>query len=368
MGDPVRVAGIQRALDRATVQGLSWALAAGLGPLLYRAIRDRPGTVSRELYDRLLGANLAAQVRHGELIDAALDVIELCLAAGVPVTLLKGISISEQHYPEGHLRPMTDIDILLPADAFMSIETQLLRRGYRRGPDTLGPDPHHGVPLVHPKRDVWLELHTALFQRNSILASNGGFNEHMLASHSLESTFHGLPVRRLSDELQLAYVASYWTQDLSDYRIHPSFLPPMLDAIRILSVGSRRFNWDRLPELLTNDMSRASVYLLLSYLSRAGIVKVADPVLSGLALGQNLVSVAERTLIHSFIEYSLVRGRPFRLFNSWHIWVNCLEPGNHLAKVLKLPWRVLFPPGYPHRYNARRQLRRVADLARRLRG
>ncbi len=127
MGDPVRVAGIQRALDRATVQSLSWALAAGLGPLLYRAIRNRPGSGSRELHDRLLGANLAAQVRHGELIDAALDVIELCLAAGVPVTLLKGISISEQHYPEGHLRPMTDIDILLPAVAFMSIEAQLLR-------------------------------------------------------------------------------------------------------------------------------------------------------------------------------------------------------------------------------------------------
>jgi hypothetical protein len=66
------------------------------------------------------------------------------------------------------------------------------------------------------------------------------------------------------------------------------------------------------------------------------------------------------------VERHQMGGRPFRLLNSWHIWSNLVAPGPHSAKLLKLPWNILFPPSYPHRYNLRRQLQRVTELARRL--
>jgi hypothetical protein len=354
------------ALANAAEGPIRWALDAGLGPLLYGAARASPGRLTAAVHDRLLSADLTAQVRHGERVDAATDVIELCVDAAVPVTLLKGISISEQHYPAGHLRPMTDLDVLVPADAYASIEAILLRRGYRHGADTLGDDPHHGVPLIHPKRGVWLELHTALFHRGSTLRRNCAFSPDHIGAQSIDSTFCGLPVKRLTDELQLVYVASYWTQDLCAYRMHPSFVAPLFDAVRLLGLPQRTLDWAGLLGWLDNETARASLYLLLAYLSRRGVAAIPSAVLTRLAAGQNLVAGPELRVIHALLDRHLVAGRPFKLFNSWHFWANLLEPGSHVAKVLKLPWNILFPPSYPHRYSLRRQLQRMSQLARRL--
>jgi len=70
-------------------------------------------------------------------------------------------------------------------------------------------------------------------------------------------------------------------------------------------------------------------------------------------------------VIDRLIDDYLVRGRPFTLFNSWHIWLNLLEPGSHLAKLALLPWRIAFPPSYPHRFDLRGQAARLARFFRR---
>ena len=72
-------------------------------------------------------------------------------------TLLKGISISDQHYPIAHLRPMGDIDILIPADAYESVESALLHRGYARKP---GFTVSKGA-VSHPRREVGTSQYVA---------------------------------------------------------------------------------------------------------------------------------------------------------------------------------------------------------------
>jgi hypothetical protein len=212
---------------------------------------------------------------------------------------------------------------------------------------------------------VWLELHTALFHKSSALRRNRTFSPAHVAEQSIDSSFNGLPVRRLTDELQLAYVASYWTQDLTAHRIHPSFVMPLFDTARLLT-NHRELDWRALFSWLDNDMATASLYLMLAYLSRRNVVVVPDEVLGHLAASQNLLATAELRLMHAMVDRYLLGGRPFRVFNSWHIWGNLLAPGSPSAKLLKLPWNILFPPSYPHRYSLRRQLQRVTDLARRL--
>ena len=274
-------------LESANPRSIHWAFDAGLGPLLDRALRDKAEQLPDNLRNRLRSAELTARVQHGERLDAAADVIDLCISAGVQATLLKGISISEQHYAAGYLRPMTDIDILVSEESYPSVEALLVRRGYRHGPHTLRADAHHGVPLMHPKCRVWLELHTALFHKGSSFRGNGAFSSMQILQESVDSSLVDLPVRRLTNELQLAYIASYWTEDLCTHRIHPSFVLPLFDAVG-LTAREGALDWFRMLNLLTNDTAKASVYLLLAYISERGIAQVPQPVLNRLANGRSL--------------------------------------------------------------------------------
>jgi len=345
---------------------IRWLLEAGLAPLLYSKLGPDLQRITAPLRDRLLGAELTARVRHGERVDAAIDVIELCIRAGVPVTLLKGISISEQHYSAGHLRPMTDIDMLIPEESYGAIESLLLARGYRHGIETIPEGSHHGAPLLHPKHDVWLELHTALFHGGSMFRKNDVFGPAHVTRESIESTFFDLPVRRLSDELQLAYVAAYWTEDLSSRRMHPSFLVPIFDAARIADTTHRSLDWPRVVDSIPNEAAKAALYLLLSCLRGSAGSDVPVAVTSRLSAEQGYLGASEARLMRWLIDRFLIAGRPLRLFNSWHVWVNMLEPGASVLKLARLPWRILFPPTNPQRFALQAQAGRLRRLGRRL--
>ena len=106
-----------RGLASATIaindRQLQHVVDAGLAPLLHYAARDELAMIPRHWHDVLKSAELTARFTHAALRDSAIRVVDTCRDAGVPVTLLKGISISDQHYPAPHLRPMGDIDVLL---------------------------------------------------------------------------------------------------------------------------------------------------------------------------------------------------------------------------------------------------------------
>ena len=52
-------------------------------------------------------------------------------ATGLPATVVKGPAFAQCIYPQPWLRPFTDIDILVAADALEALERTLMRRGYR---------------------------------------------------------------------------------------------------------------------------------------------------------------------------------------------------------------------------------------------
>ena len=307
----------------------NWVIAGGLGPLLYHATREHRDVLPANLRERFLSAELTERVRHGAITDTAEDVIDACTACGVPVTLLKGISISSQHYPEEHLRPMSDIDVLVPAMAYSTIESALQDRGFQRGSDPPMADPHHGVPVMHRMRRVWVELHTTLYPSKSELMGNRVFSELHIAEQSIASTFHGRPVRRLSNELQLVYVASSWIRDITLKKIDPSFLPAVFDAVYLLKSSGSVLDWNAMLGWLDNRFAAASLYVLLTWLEKRELAEC--PVLPRLAVTQSLVGPLELRLIHATIDHCLIGGRP---------------------------WNLPLPPPVPGRYNMRRQLKK----------
>lgn len=147
-GSVARAAVSLEAVDDCQFQ---WVLDAGLGPLLQRAMQHDTGAIPDKWRDTLVSAELTAQVRHAELVETAIETIDACEAAGTHATLLKGISISDQYYPAAHLRPMNDIDILIPSSAYGAVESMLLQRGFSSSAFPRVDGLHHGAPLQHPR-------------------------------------------------------------------------------------------------------------------------------------------------------------------------------------------------------------------------
>jgi hypothetical protein len=346
----------------------SMVFDAGLAPLLYLAVQNELDQLSATRRDALKSADLTAQVRHGNLVDTATEVIDTCNQLQTPVTLLKGISISDQHYPAAHLRPMGDIDLLISTQNYAEVEAALLARGYvSRHHHPMGENPYHGVPLQHPKTRVWVELHTGLFPHTAPLQKRGTFSPLNLAGQSIESSFHGRSVRRLTDEFQLVYTASFWMRDLSLQKVHPSFVPPLFDAVYLLKGSRRTFDWNGIFDWLDNELAIASLYVVLSYIARRRLHEIPPGVLSRLLCGQKIVGAIELRVIHAILDRYLIGGKAFtRLFQSWHVLHNLLAPGSSSTKLLLLPWNIVFPSlNSDVRYSVRYQLERIKRVLRR---
>jgi Uncharacterised nucleotidyltransferase len=345
---------------------------AGLTPLLFRAVHDSIETLQSNIRDGLKSADLTARVRYANLCDAALEIIDACRETGVTATLLKGISIGDQHYPEGHLRPMGDIDVLVPRQDYASVESTLLRRGYVRKPGyEVEETAPHGAPLFDPRRRVWVEIHTALFPADARRRTNEMFGPSHIAAQTVSSNFHGRSVLRLSNELQLAYIASYWIRDLSRSGFDPSFVMPLLDAIYLLKACGQTLDWEGLLAQCDNELAKASLYVMLDYLSRGGFAPCAIPIVSDLAVGQRIVGTPERRILTAMLDIFLVGDEDAAgLFMRRHpmlaqsILHTLLAEGSHAGKLSSLPWNVVFPPWIAERYGVRFHRERIARLVK----
>lgn len=356
---------VAAALAGATDAEMQWAMNGGLGPLAYQASGPAREQVPPVLARVLHGADLTAQVLHESRVQAAVEVVDTCASFGAMALLLKGISISEQHYPAPHLRSMTDIDILVPEGWYEEIETALVARGYELSSIEMGDGAAHGKPLRDRRRDVWVELHTTLFPPNSPLHGHRVFAQPTESAFAVDSAFNGRTVLRLRDEVQLLYIAAYWSRDLSMHSLHPTFITPLLDAIILIRASGATMSWERLAQWLGDDQGTASLYLLLSCLARHELVSLPTGFLATIAASQTIIGPAENRIIQSLIDRYLLGGRSLQLIHSWHVWANFLGPGARYAKTALLPWRIAFPPSYPHRYDWSAQSARVGRLVRR---
>jgi hypothetical protein len=339
---------------------------AGLKPLLFAAARPYIERFPLPQREELLSAELTALVRHGSILQVAREVVALGQELQVPVTLLKGISISGQHYPSAHLRPMGDIDILVSTRHLAVLQSALLERGFVSDQGDWS-EAAHAAPLCHPESDVWVEVHHALFPKGSALLTNALFGPELIAAQSLPFEFEGVPVRRLSNELQLAYIASYWIRDLSMQAVHPSFLIPLLDAVVLLENAA--IDWKGMLGWMDNEVAAASLYIMLSYLARHGLAGSSTTVLPRLASRQQRVGKVELFLIHAMLDRWLLGGVSPAL--GWHascLWEPLLSPRPLASKMVSLPWKVVFPEWNADRYSARRLLRIAKRSVNKVRG
>jgi hypothetical protein len=330
---PVLLEIIERPEKALALRGPEWdEFLAGLRnnsllPLAYHALK-KGGWLGR-LEARSSAELETAMVRYRAGWAASWNEIDRLLAAfvgrGLHPIPIKGVELSIRAYPEPHLRPISDLDVLFPslpeADQAYSLLEEL---GYRNDTVGLAGDKwtlsHHLPQLVHSKSKFPVEVHGALVWAPKDARWESGACRLMERREGF--VYKGLPLEGLAAEANLVFLFAHMF-------LHHSDTPPkamvLFDARYLVERAGERFNWNR-----ALDLARAA--------------KFQTPVYEGLALAKQLlkVPVPAETLESLAAEAEITR-MPMgdrRAQKTLAAVVNM----KGLAGSVKLGWNLAVPP------------------------
>jgi len=338
---------------------VAWAIQVGMGPLLQAALERRADLLPDALAARVRAADRLARIATAERLEAAAEILDRCGDRVGPVTLLKGISICSEHYARPHERAMGDIDLLVAPEDVAVLEAALAELGYQ--PTGAEGDRdyaahHHARPRLHPRSGVSVEVHRGLFPAG--WTGQGPFCEASVRAEQRPGEFAGRPVRRLSPELQIVYIATH-----AALGFHPAAgARALLDALLLLHRAPESLASERVWSWLGDRRIAAHLQLLTTTLERAGLV----PGHAALARIQPRLAALGRFELHiltRMIDRHQLRGLPLgdRLGadNRAIVWHALLAAPGSPWNLARIPWQLLFPPSRSDRFRPSRQLARL---------
>jgi hypothetical protein len=332
-------------LDEFDASAVAWAIQSGLGPLLYRAVYQNPQSSISSHWSSLKAADLTARIVMAEHFEAVGEIIDACGGSRPRLTLLKGISISEEYYPEPHLRLMRDVDLLVEKESLSMVKTALQQLGYRQrseGTTHYGTH-HHAEPFFHEEKQVWVEVHHALFSHHRRAASAWVFSPQNIAAQLRPSQFQGREIRRLSLELQLVYLAAHWAQDFA----RVGGLVALADTIYLLKYAGDELSWEWILSAVYRSVPATYLYLLLSYMERYDLVKIAPEIMRELSLSQRSFGNLGLKTIHNMIDHYFVTPTKFGPILSERtvaiVWKTLILPGPIVPKLMLIPLNLSLP-------------------------
>lgn len=323
---------------------LSWGIEMGLGPLLARTCRDDPTAPASREWDAIRAADLAARVVMEDQRDATTELIEACAGRAGQLTLLKGIWLSHALYPEPHLRPMRDVDVMVEPEQVPEVEEVLLELGYEPHPEG-SPDQyrthHHAVPYWHPSTGVWVEVHHRLLPARGLYGADAVFEPPQVRAHLQAASFRGLPVRRLSDPMQVLYLAAHWAGSFKAISGAGGLLV-LLDLLAMAPV----VDWDEAVRSLPGTAVASALLLLISYLESRGLLSPEKRVMEALWRSQRSFGSANLRFLHLLMDLRLADGRAYGRWvrsrrNLEIVWNTFLRRRHAVANMLALPWYLI---------------------------
>ena len=152
------------------------AVVNGLGPMLHWSLKHAEFDISEDsLWVPLISAAQEAEINYALLNQTQAQIDRVLNEAGIPATWLKGIALAHTVYLRPWLRPMVDLDVLVPYEsrqtALSVVEAQGFR--YKRDPGILSVDVpedvlHHYYLMGSVADAVCLELHFRLLGHDGL--------------------------------------------------------------------------------------------------------------------------------------------------------------------------------------------------------
>ncbi|HEY0154597.1 MAG TPA: nucleotidyltransferase family protein [Longimicrobium sp.] len=218
------------------------ALAHGLGPMLFAAVQDAGIAPAGTPWVPLAGyardaatRYLLARVEQGR-IEAALG------AAGIEWVWLKGYALAHTVYPRPALRPMKDLDLLVPPERCDDAERAVLALGYRPAADAPlmfrgGGRVSHHLPTLRSPSGLLVEMHTSLHPSQLLRVSE---HLHWFRAQVVETEAAGVRVRHFTPEAQLLHLAAH---AILQHGEAERYLQRFLDC-HLVVAGTPRLDWD----------------------------------------------------------------------------------------------------------------------------
>ncbi len=225
-------------------------------PLLYRTLAN--AGVEEERLAKLKGVYRQMWSRNQLLFHRAAHLLPRLAEAGVDTLLLKGAALVTLYYRDVGVRPMEDLDLLVPtADAPRAMQV-LVANGWN--PTT--PRPESRVAVWHADsfsdpQGQNLDLHWNAFWELS--------NDSDLWAGAVPTTLNGVPTKALGHADQLLHVCVHG--------LHWSPTPPIrwvADATTVIRVAGSELDWDRLVRVAVANHVTLPAGATLGYLAERG--------------------------------------------------------------------------------------------------
>jgi putative nucleotidyltransferase-like protein len=259
-------------------------------------------------------SRLRAYANRHETAEALRALID----AGIPVVALKGAFLAEHVYEDEALRPMLDLDLLVPAECAQDAAARLVDIGYDWDASSIAVGPkafdyrshHHMRRLVRDER-LPVELHTALTRSDA---------PWQVDPHSL---WRGVEPARVAGVDVLALAPEHLLLHLVVHAATHAFVVPLLALEDIARVGERLVvtkRWSRFVEAAHNASAGGLAYGTLALartLLAAGIPPAALDALSHTADDEAIVPSLARTILDQFTELPTSYERSLRERRPW---------------------------------------------------
>lgn len=324
---------------------LDYLVSSGLGPIAFQLLNGSAATDEDDT--TLRSAHLTTWVIYRQMQKATVEVLQFATAAGIDVVLLKGISIGDEMYASPHHRIMGDIDLLVSTDDAARLSELLESRGYQsRAPDDGPriPANHHHLPeLRHPDTGVTIEIHTSLVSR-TVLADDALNQPEVFRGEIRPSTFQGIPCRRFSPEYQIVYTLMHWA---IDYK-WPFNVISINDIIHLVNRKDVTPDWDRIAAWM-NDYSifGDTLTVLFLYLQDCGLIDLPPALQSEIGVAKKRLGRTNLRILHWLLTTFPMTGRRkvgwvMTRQNARVIWLTLLEPRHKWRRPLVALSRILF--------------------------
>jgi len=152
---------------------LALALSHGVAPLLHRSLQAGGGLAAlpEPLRARLDEERRATAFANLRRCAAFRDIAHAFAQRDIPLMALKGLHLAELVYRDISLRPMDDVDILVPRAELGNAVATLQHMDYGPEEDMSGAavariDTSHAVALEHRGQGAMIELHWTLGERD----------------------------------------------------------------------------------------------------------------------------------------------------------------------------------------------------------
>jgi len=180
----------------------------GLEPLLLGHLRAARIAIPQSAQDRLRARSV--QHAHASAVRdlVIIEIVRALEGAGIPMLVLKGAALARLVYANPALRPMRDVDLLVPKAAARQAWAALEAIGFSAGGTPVGPSHHHlqGLSTTLNGATITVELHTELFARTPFIKPLQ-YEELCRTSQTFEGG--GVTLRTLSREDMLWHVYAH---------------------------------------------------------------------------------------------------------------------------------------------------------------